>query len=152
MAILAGVGAAPTTTGISTSTITVNRSSTTSQPTAMWPACVCSARASDSTRMSTTVLATERQRPNTIAPAQPQPSACTAAAPSAVATTLCTMAPGIAMRRTASSSSRWNCRPTPNMSRMTPISASWVAMRRIGDEAWRVGTDQETGGQVADDG
>ena len=40
------------------------------------------------------MLATDRQRPKTIAPAQLQPSACTTAAPSAVATALWTMAPG----------------------------------------------------------
>ena len=35
--------------------------------------------------------------------------------------------PGIATRRTASSSSTWNCSPTPNISRMTPISANCSA-------------------------
>ena len=48
-------------------------------------------------------------------------------APSAVATPLWTSAPGIATRRTASSSSTWNCKPTPNISRITPISASCSA-------------------------
>ncbi len=106
----------------------MNTSSTTSQPTAMWPAGVCSARLSDSTRTSTTVLATEIARPNTIAAVHDQPKTEAARAPSAVATRLCAMAPGIATRRTASSSSRWNCSPTPNISRITPISASCSAM------------------------
>ena len=115
-------------TGSSTRTITVNRSSTTSQPTAMWPAGVCSDRESESTRTSTTVLATDSASPKTMAAGQPQPSEWTIAAPRAVATRLCSTAPGMATRRTASSSSRWNCRPTPNISRMTPTSASWEAI------------------------
>ena len=45
---------------------TVNRSSTTSQPTATWPAGVCSCRLSDSTRISTTVLATDSAMPKTM--------------------------------------------------------------------------------------
>ena len=49
--------------GISTSTSTVNRSSTTSQPTAMCPVGVCSWRLSESTRTRTTVLATDRATP-----------------------------------------------------------------------------------------
>ena len=45
-------------------------------------------------------------------------------APSSVATAICTAAPGSAIRRTdiRSSSEKWI--PTPNISRMTPISAS----------------------------
>ena len=39
-------------------------------------------------------------------------------------------APGTATPRTASSSSRWNCRPTPNISRITPISASCSAIAK----------------------
>ncbi len=37
-------------------------------------------------------------------------------------------APGTAMARTDSRSSSEKCSPTPNISRMTPISASWLAM------------------------
>ena len=61
------------TAGIITSTSTVRRSSTTSQPTAIWPARVCRSRLSDSTRMRTTVLATERPMPNT-EPGRPRPA------------------------------------------------------------------------------
>ena len=61
------------TAGSSTSTSTVKRSSTTSQPTAMWPAGVCRSPWSASTRMSTTVLATERARPKTSPADQPHP-------------------------------------------------------------------------------
>ena len=59
--------------------------------------------------------------------------------------------PGTAMRRTASRSSRWKCRPTPNISRMTPISASCGGEVRVGDEARRVRADATPGQQVADD-
>ena len=51
--------------GSSTNTNTVKMSSTTSQPTATWPACVCRRLLSVSMRKSTTVLATEIARPNT---------------------------------------------------------------------------------------
>ena len=50
-------------------------SSTTSQPTAMWPVGVCSSLWSESTRTSTTVLATESASPNTRPAVQPQPNA-----------------------------------------------------------------------------
>ena len=85
--------------------MTVSRSSTTSQPTAMCPAEVCSSRLSDSTRTSTTVLATESDRPNTIEAGNEYPNARAATAPSARAVPLATRAPGTATRRTDSSSS-----------------------------------------------
>ena len=47
--------------------------------------------------------------------------------PSSVATAICTTAPGTAMRLTAIRSSSEKCRPTPNISSITPISASWLA-------------------------
>ena len=53
--------------------------------------------------------------------------ACETSAPSPVATVICTMAPGTAMRRTESRSEMEKCRPTPNISRMTPSSASCEA-------------------------
>ena len=40
---------------------------------------------------------------------------------------ICTIAPGTAMRRTASRSPSEKCRPTPNISSITPISASCAA-------------------------
>ena len=40
---------------------------------------------------------------------------------------ICTTAPGIAMARTESRSSSEKCSPTPNISRITPISASSLA-------------------------
>ena len=53
-----------------------------------------------------------------------QPSAQARPAPSTVAKAICTIAPGTAMARTDSRSLSEKCRPTPNISRMTPISAS----------------------------
>ena len=47
-----------------------------------------------------------------------------ASAPSAVATTICASAPGTAIDLTASRSRSEKCVPTPNISSMTPISAS----------------------------
>ena len=48
--------------------------------------------------------------------------------PSKVAIAIWPTAPGIAIARTESRSFSEKCRPTPNISRMTPISASWSAM------------------------
>ena len=44
-----------------------------------------------------------------------------------VATAICTTAPGTAMAFTDSKSFIEKCRPTPNISRITPISASSLA-------------------------
>ena len=41
---------------------------------------------------------------------------------------LCPNAPGMAIERTASKSFRLKCSPTPNISRITPISASCEAI------------------------
>ena len=70
--------------------------------------------------------------------------------PSSVATAICTSAPGSAILRTASRSSSEKCRPTPNISSITPISASCAAMLDIGDEARREGADDHARQQVAD--
>jgi hypothetical protein len=79
-------------------------------------------------RSSTTVLATESASPNTMPAPRPQPSQDASATPIAVAIAICTTAPGIAIARTESRSSSEKCRPTPNISRMTPISESSLAM------------------------
>ena len=80
-----------------------------------------------SARSSTTVLATDSARPNTTASPTGQPQLTAAAPPSTVAAAICTTAPGAAILRTASRSSSEKCRPTPNISSITPISASWPA-------------------------
>ena len=59
--------------GRSTSSTMVKMSSTTNQPSAVWPEGVCSTRLSSSTRVSTTVLATLKHTPNMAAAAHPQP-------------------------------------------------------------------------------
>ena len=118
----------PKTAGSSTRATTVKRSSTTSQPTAICPVGVCRSRLSARMRTSTTVLATASAMPKTMPDDHDQPNSCAITAPSAVATRLCATAPGTATRRTASSSSTWNCSPTPNISRMTPTSASCSAI------------------------
>jgi hypothetical protein len=73
------------------------------------------------------VLATESASPKTSPVPTGQPMAQASAMPSPVAAAICPTAPGIAMARTASRSPREKWRPTPNISRMTPISASWGA-------------------------
>ena len=75
-------------------------------------------------RSSTTVLATESASPNTMPAPMPQPASQASPTPSAVAKAICTTAPGIAMPRTESRSCSEKCRPTPNISRITPISDS----------------------------
>ena len=54
------------------------------------------------------------------------------------------------MARTDSRSFSEKCRPTPNISRMTPISASSLRKRLVGDEARRERPDQHAGEQIAD--
>jgi len=83
-----------------------------------------------SARSSTTVLATDSESPNTSPAPTLQPQPVATAIPSAVATAICTSAPGSAMRRTAISSSSEKCRPTPNISSITPISDSCEAIDR----------------------
>ena len=117
----------PARAGSSTRTRTVKRSSTISQPTAILPSPESSAPRSSRARRSTTVLATDRQRPKTIPDPQDQPHRCATAAPRAVAAAIWNTAPGTAIPRTAIRSRGEKCRPTPNIRRMTPISASCEA-------------------------
>ena len=114
----------PASGGRNTSTKTITKSSTTSQPTAMRPFTDSRTPRFSSALRSTTVLATERARPNTMPAPRFQPQNLETAIPSAVATVIWMMAPGKAIRRTAQRSSREKCSPTPNIRRITPISAS----------------------------
>ena len=127
------------------------RSSTTSQPTAMRPRSVSSMCRSCKARTMTTVLATDRARPNT-KPGLPRPAqhAAEARADQRWRRRSGTIAPGTAMRATAIRSLSEKCSPTPNISRMTPISASSPARAAIGGEARREGADHDAGQQVAD--
>ena len=61
-------------------------------------------------------------------PPRLQPQASANPVPIAVARTICAMAPGNTIRRTAIRSSIEKCSPTPNISRITPISASCPAV------------------------
>ncbi|MCY1289294.1 hypothetical protein D9M70_383810 [compost metagenome] len=117
----------PASGGSRTSTRTVARSSTTSHPTAMRPFMVSSTPRLSRALSSTTVLAHDKDKPNIrpLPQCQPQPHAITM--PNTVAIPICTTAPGIAMRLTASRSLKEKCRPTPNISSMTPISESCEA-------------------------
>ncbi len=72
--------------------------------------------------------------------------------PSAVAIAICTTAPGMAIRFTASRSRSEKCRPTPNISSITPISDNCAGQMNIGDEARRAGADDDAGDEVADQG
>ena len=92
--------------GSSTSSRMVKRSSTTSQPSATCPARVCSRPLSPMTRVSTTVLATEMDMPNTRPAVKLPPSRQKAAAPASVATAIWMSAPLTAICRTASRSLR----------------------------------------------
>ena len=113
--------------GITTSTITVRMSSTISHPIATCPAGVVTSCRDSSPRSSTTVLATDSAMPSTTPAATVHPKATAMATPSSVATTLWTRAPGMATPFTSISSRRWKWRPTPNIRRTTPTSASWPA-------------------------
>ena len=75
----------------------------------------------------TTVLATDRARPNTRPACHDQPSMWARPAPISVATTIWMIVPGTTMRATDIRSLSEKCSPTPNISRMTPISASSAA-------------------------
>ena len=73
---------------------------------------------------STTVLATESASPKTMAAGSVQPHHEASTVPNAVATIICTTAPGSAILRTDIRSLTEKCRPTPNMRSITPISAN----------------------------
>ncbi len=74
------------------------------------------------------MLATAMAMPMTAPDLSDQPKKWKAIMARMVAAALCTTAPGMATHLTALRSLRWKCRPTPNIMRMTPTSASWWAM------------------------
>ncbi len=79
---------APLNAGSRTSTPTVNRSSTTSQPTAACPWGVCSTPRSTSKRMSTTVLATETAMPKSRPAVSDRPKTTASTVQNAAAATI----------------------------------------------------------------
>ena len=103
-------------------------SCTTSQPIATCPSAVSTIPLSSNARSMTTVLATETAMPRIKPLRQLQPIVTASPMQARVAAVLCASAPGIASERTASRSFKLKCRPTPNISRITPISASWDAI------------------------
>ena len=74
------------------------------------------------------MLAIDSARPSTSPPPTLQPSAEPSQTPNSPETSVWRMAPGIAIERTASRSRKENWIPTPNIRRITPISASSSAM------------------------
>ncbi len=116
--------AIPAIAGSRTSVRTITRSSTISQPMAICPRWLSISCRSSSARSSTTVLAVERHRPKTMPVISDQPRAAESAIPSSVATAIWAIAPGMAIDFTAIRSLSEKCSPTPNISRMTPSSAS----------------------------
>ena len=111
--------------GRSTRTSTVKRSSTISQPTAIRPWIVSSRSRSISARRSTTVLATESARPSTRpAPSAPAPAPWRARRRARSPPRSADRAGerDRRARRAGRASEKWM--PTPNISRITPISAS----------------------------
>ncbi len=92
------------------------------------------------------------QSPRTMASPVVQPMSTPSSVPRTLATRIGTSAPGNTMRRTATRSRREKWSPTPNISRMTPISASSRASSGAGDEAGRERADEHARDEVADDG
>ena len=113
--------------GSNTNTKTMTRSSTKSQPTAILPLTELSRPRSPKALSNTTVLAQDKLRPNTSAEPKLHPQSMETPMPNSVATAICKMAPGSAMRRTCRRSFSEKCMPTPNIRNMTPSSASWLA-------------------------
>ena len=92
----------------------------------------------------------ERQAEDEPGAGRPAQSTCARPQPSTVATAICAMAPGTAMARTDSRSFSEKCRPTPNISRMTPISASSVASDWSATKPGVNGPTSDAGEQIAD--
>ncbi len=142
----------PESAGSNTRMTTVNRSSTISQPTATRPEVVSSRLRSSRARRRTTVLATDSVRPRTRPSLKDQPQSWLMPTPSSVATVLCPSAPGMAIGPTAMISRTEKCSPTPNMSRMTPTSASSDARVGAGAAEGRVRANDDARQQITNDG
>ena len=117
----------------------------------MCPAGVCRSLLSASTRISTTVLATDSAMPKTSPADQPQPKACASSAPSTVATALCTTAPGTATRAHGQQLLEVELQPDAEHQQDDADLGELLGQRRVGDEAGRVRPDQRAGQQIADD-
>ena len=96
----------------------------TSQPTAACPCDVFNKELSINPRKSTTVLATEIANPKMIPAGTVQPQSWVNPKPNNVAIKVWINAPGIAISRTRQRSAKEKWRPTPNIRKITPSSAS----------------------------
>ena len=114
--------------GRSTRIKTVMMSSTTSQPTAIWPSPLSRIPRLSNPLRSTTVDAHERHMPKTMLCPHGQPQKWASTAPKQVASPIWSIAPGTAIFLTRMRSDIEKCRPTPNISSMTPISESSEAI------------------------
>ena len=114
----------PDSAGINTNTNTMAMSSTISQPMAIRPRLESLMCQRSKAAINTTVLAHESAKPNTRPAPQLQPIMEAKPMPKTVAKPICTMAPGSATLRTAIKSLMEKCRPTPNISKITPNSAN----------------------------
>lgn len=92
----------------------------------------------------TTVLATEMAMPRMIPEVQVQPTRWSSPARASVDSVLWMRAPGTATRHTAISSSKWNRRPMPKRSRITPISANCCAISRSATKPGGERPDQDS--------
>ena len=115
--------------GSSTMARTIARSSTTSHPTVSLPRSVCITRLSCRLRSDTTVDATDSDSPNTTPASSPHPSSIDAAIPAATVREIVSNVIGTATPRTDIRSRGEKCSPTPNISRITPTSATSCASR-----------------------
>ena len=138
--------------GSSTSASTIARSSTISQPTAMRPRSVSRhAALLERAQQHDGAGDREREAEDEAARRATSPSSWRRAAPSSGGDARSGRSrPARRCARTASRSSSEKCRPTPNISRMTPISASCGGQVRVGDEARRERPDHDAGEQIAD--
>ena len=139
-------------TGSNTSTSAENRSSTTSQPTAILPASESNRPRSINARTSTTVLATESASPSTMPAPRLQPKTVVATMVSAGRQqALDRPRPGSRRSGRPSDPSIEKCIPTPNIRNATPISPSCSAVWTSATWPGRVRAHRDAGQQEPDD-
>ena len=134
-------------------TSTITRSSTISQPTAMWPL-IDSSSAALLERPQQHHRAGDRERTDRTpaSPERPAPQRSPTATPSAVAMAICATAPGNAMRRTANRSCEREVQADAEHQQHDADLRELPARLDVGDEARRGGTDDDARDQIADEG
>ena len=118
---------ANTTAGRMTMVRMIKKSSTSSQDTLMRPSSLLISLRSSSTRRNTMVLATESDAPSSVASRKGSFNSRPSPSPTPPTNALCSTEPGTLVQRTDQISSTEIFRPTPNISRMMPISESCIA-------------------------